>query len=120
MSAASIPLKRVGSTAQRLAAIPYEKRLCRIESHYPPPPDPGGKTPVMMPPEEYADIIGDCGYEVIVISGEHNRGTPRFPSNIFAPHPELENDLLPRFIEAVPREGDPRCSPTIRSSSPNR
>ena len=97
--------QRVGSTAQRLAAIPYEKRLCRIESHYPPPPDPGGKTPVMMPPEEYADIIGDCGYEVIVISGEHNRGTPRFPSNIFAPHPELENDLLPRFIELCHEKG---------------
>ena len=97
--------KRVGTTAQRLAEKPYEKRLCRVEAHYPPPPDPGGETPVIMSPEEYADVISDCGYEVIVISGEHNRGTPRFPSKIFAPHPELENDLLPRFIELCHEKG---------------
>ena len=99
------PLKRVGSTVQRLADKPYEKRLCRIESHYPPPPDPGGKQTVSVTPEEYVEVIDDCGYEVIVISGEHNRGTPRFPSKIFEPHPELEDDLLPRFIELCHEKG---------------
>ena len=99
------PLKRVGSTAQRLSEKPYEKRLCRIESHYPPPPDPGGKQTVSIMPEEYVDVIDDCGYEVIVISGEHNRGTPRFTSNIFAHHPELKDDMLPRFIELCHEKG---------------
>ena len=98
------PLKRIGSTAQRLAQKPYEKRLCRIESHYPPPPQ-GGRTPVTITPEEYAEVISDCGYEVIVISGEHDRGTPRFPSQIFDPHPDLKDDLLPRFIELCHRNG---------------
>ena len=99
------PLKRVGSTSKRLADKPYEKRLCRIESHYPPPPDQGGKQTVTITPEEYLEVIDDCGYEVIVISGEHNRGTPRFPSKIFAPHPQLANDMLPRFIELCHEKG---------------
>ena len=28
-------MKRVGSTTQRLKELPYEKRACRIEAHYP-------------------------------------------------------------------------------------
>ena len=102
---AIVPLKRVGSTAQRLADKPYDKRLCRIESHYPPPPQAGGKQTVTVTPEEYVEVIDDCGYEVIVISGEHDRGTPRFPSKIFTPHPELKDDLLPRFIELCHERG---------------
>ena len=95
--------KRVGTTAQRLADKPYEKRLCRVEAHYPPPPEPG--KPVWISPQEYADLIEDCGYEVIVVSGEHNRGTPRFPSKIFEPHPQLQDDVLPRFIELCHQKG---------------
>ena len=96
-------LKRVGSTAQRLAEKPYEKRVCRIEAHYPPAAEPG--KPVSISPEEYADIIADAGHEVIIVSGEHNRGTPRFPSRIFEPHPHLKDDVMPRFIELAHERG---------------
>ena len=102
MPAESQPLKRVGSTAQRLEEKPYEKRVCRIEAHYPPPPE----GPLHCPsPEEYVEAISDAGFEVAVVSGAFNRGTPRFPSRIFEPHPRLDEDLNPRFIELCHERG---------------
>ena len=103
MSSGPPPLKRVGSTAQRLAEKPYEKRVCRIEAHYPPPPT--GELLECPTPEEYVDAISAAGFEVAIVSGAFNRGTPRFPSRIFAPHPHLDQDLNPRFIELCHRRG---------------
>ena len=97
-------VKRVGSTAERLAAVPYEKRVCRVEAHFPGVLDPGQSHPNLSV-EDYVDLISDVGFEVCIVSGEHNRGTPRFPSKMMTPHPNVENDLLPRFIEQAHAKG---------------
>ena len=98
-------MKRVGSTAQRLAGKPYEKRVCRTEN-YPyclvrPEPDTIGKG---MTIEEYVDFIDDVGLEVQVVAA--TAGTcdrPRFPSRIIPPYPDVGTDPLPRFLELAHR-----------------
>ena len=50
---------RVGSTAERLRAKPYRKRLCRVEN-YPSCLTPTD-TPIGVTVEEYADLIDDAG-----------------------------------------------------------
>ena len=97
-------LKRVGSTAQRLAELPYERRVCRVEAHFPRPYMPG-EPDLNLPVEEYVDCISEAGYEVCIVSGEFNRGTPRYRSKILTPHPNLENDKLPRFLEVAHEKG---------------
>ena len=97
-------VKRIGSTAERLASVPYEKRVCRVEAHFPGALDPG-QTHADLSVEDYVELISDVGFEVCIVSGEHNRGTPRFPSEMMTPHPNVENDLLPRFIEQAHAKG---------------
>ena len=103
-------MKRVGSTAQRLAELPYERRVCRVEGgkrlwmNYPQPsmPDQLFPDPTV---DEYVDNISDAGYEVCIVGGEFNRGTPRFRSKMLPPHPNVDNDLLPLFLERVHEKG---------------
>ena len=47
------------STAQRLAELPYERRVCRVEAHFPHPHMPGEPDPD-MPVEEYVDRISEA------------------------------------------------------------
>ena len=97
-------LKRVGSTAQRLAELPYERRVCRVEAHFPRPYMPG-EPDLNLPVEEYVDCISEAGYEVCIVSGEFNRGTPRYRSKILTSHPNVDNDKLPRFLEVAHEKG---------------
>ena len=96
-------MKRVGSIAQRLKEKPYEKRVCRSENYpeclSPPFPDLGAAV------EEYADFIAEIGLEVQIVGAETNRGTPRFASKMVQPHPDLDRDPLPRFLELAHERG---------------
>ena len=96
-------IKRVGSTAQRLRELPYEKRVCKVES-YPPCSewDFDGDGPSV---EEYVDFLADVGLEVHTIQGSLNRGSPRFASQMLPPHPHLDSDPLPRFLELCHEKG---------------
>ena len=49
-------VRRVGSTAQRLKQLPYDKRVCRIEAHYP---------ASVMPGEPFRDMSVDKYVEFI-------------------------------------------------------
>ncbi len=96
-------VKRVGSTAQRLAQKPYEERMCRIECY------PGCVSwhPSYEGPsvEEWVDFIDRVGMEVQIVDGEINRGTPRFHSKMIPPHPDVDSDRLPRFLELAHERG---------------
>ena len=96
-------VNRVGSTAQRLAEKPYEKRVCRIEC-YPSCVQPG-ESYVGLSVEEWVDFIDEVGVDVQVVDGEINRGTPRFRSKMIPPHPNVDNDRLPRFLELAHQRG---------------
>jgi hypothetical protein len=96
-------VNRVGSTAQRLAEKPYEKRLCRIEC-YPSCVKPG-ESYVGLSVEEWVDFIDEVGVEVQVVDGEINRGTPRFRSKMIPPHANVDNDRLPRFLGLAHQRG---------------
>ena len=98
-------VNRVGSTAQRLAEKPYEKRLCRIEC-YPSCVKPG-ESYVGLSVEEWVDFIDEVGVEVQVVDGEINRGTPRFRSKMIPPHANVDNDRLPRFLGTGAPTGHP-------------
>ena len=100
----------MGSTAQRLAELPYERRVCRVEGgkrfwmNYP-EPSMGGQLFPDPTVDEYVDNISDAGFEVCIVGGEFNRGTPRFRSKMLPPHPNVDNDLLPLFLERVHEKG---------------
>ena len=96
-------LKKVGSTAERLAQKPYEERMCRIECY----PSCVSWRPSYDGPsvEEWVDFIDRIGMEVQIVDGEINRGTPRFPSEMIPPHPDVDNDRLPRFLELAHQRG---------------
>ena len=96
-------VNRVGSTAQRLAEKPYEKRVCRIEC-YPSCVQPR-ESYVGPSVEEWVDFIDEVGVEVQVVDGEINRGTPRFRSKMIPPHANVDNDRLPRFLELAHQRG---------------
>ena len=96
-------VKRVGSTAQRLREKPYEKRLVRVENYlscvqpqYP---------PIGMSVEKYADLLHEAGVEMQVVAASWNRGTPRYPSKMLPPHPDVHRDRLPRFLELCHERG---------------
>ena len=105
-------IKRVSSTAERLKALPYEKRVCRAE-YYPSclvdrtlsgttrSPDDVSEQSI----KEYLDFILEVGMEVQVVSGEIDRGTPRFPSKMIPAHPNISNELLPKFLELAHQKG---------------
>lgn len=97
-------VRRVGSTAQRLKQLPYDKRVCRIEAHYPAPVMPGEPFRDMSV-DKYVEFIDEVGLEVSIVSGETNRGTPRFRSKMIPPHPNVNNDLLPKFLERAHQKG---------------
>ena len=115
-------IKRVGSTAERLRALPYEKRVGFLENYptclQPPggwerPMDAAGKEvgPIGYEPlagpsvEEYVDILADMGAEVQIVCGEVQRGTPRFRSKLIPPHPHVAQDRLPDFQELAHERG---------------
>ena len=96
-------VKRVGSTAGRLAQKPYEERMCRIECY---PACVSWRPSYEGPPvEEWVDFIDRIGMEVQIVDGEINRGTPRFHSRMIPPHPDVDSDRLPRFLELAHERG---------------
>jgi hypothetical protein len=97
-------LKRVGTTAQRLEELPYERRICRVEAHFPRQYLQGEPNP-NLPVEEYVDRISEAGFEVCIVSAEFGRGTPRFHSKILTPDPNVDNDMLPLFLERAHEKG---------------
>ena len=96
-------LKRVGTTAERLAQKPYRQRMCRTECY------PGCVNPRPtyegMSVEEWVDFIDDLGLEVQIVDGELNRGTPRFHSKMIPPHADVDSERLPRFLELAHERG---------------
>jgi hypothetical protein len=99
----STQFKRVGSTAQRLKEKPYEKRVCRAENY------PSCLMPeesyVGLSVEEYVDLIHEAGLEVQIVSGEIDRGTPRFRSKMIPPPSNVDLDRLPKFLELAHEKG---------------
>src|SRR5579872_6694144 len=97
-------VKRVGSTAERLREKPYEQRVCRVECY------PSCLLPeypyVGVSVEEYVGIIHNAGLEVQIVQViTDNSGTPRYPSKMLPPAPNLEQDRLPRFLELAHEKG---------------
>lgn len=99
-----------GSTAQRLQAMPYDKRVCRIE-HYPRclapdrilgPVDESVPCPSM---EEEVEAIHAAGTEVWAISGFRTRGIPLYPSKILTPPDDLDLEAIPRFLDMAHEKG---------------
>jgi hypothetical protein len=72
--------------------------------NYPEPSIPGQPLPDPTI-DEYVGRISEAGFEVCIVGGEFNRGTPRFRSKMLPPHPNVDNDLLPRFLERVHEKG---------------
>ena len=102
--------KRVGSTAQRLKELPYDKRVCRIV-HYPTSlsiDKVTGKRDESRPyasMEEEVDAVADAGTEVWSITGFFTRGVPRYDSKILKPLEDLDMEAIPRFLELAHERG---------------
>ena len=103
MGASLSKVKRVGSTAERLAEKPYAQRMCRTECY----PSCVKAEPAYegMSVEEWVDFIVDLGLEVQIVNGELNRGTPRFRSQMIEPHEHVASDRLPNFLELAHERG---------------
>ena len=103
-----VQVSRIGSTAKRLAEKSYETRVCRSE-YYPSclADVPGASLNINADQSirEYITIMDEVGMEVQIVSGEIDRGTPRFPSKMIPPHPNVDNELLPRYLEAAHGKG---------------
>ncbi len=97
--------RKIPSRIERLREKPYERRVCRSE-HYP-HCLPGGENEGFPVPsmEEHLDLMQEVGLEVQIISGEHDRGTPRFPSKMLPPQENCDFDLIPRFLDLA-HQGD--------------
>lgn len=105
-----VVLERVGSTAERLRQLPYEKRVCKTEAY----PEANGKVVAVSRPtkeytglsvEEFADWAADVGLEATVLNGEINRGTPRFRSKMLPFRDDVDEDRLPSYIKALHEKG---------------
>lgn len=104
-------VKRVGSTAQRLKELPYEKRTCKVETGQPgasweegvPTEAEAQKNGMTL--EEYVEFLGDVGLEVHIVSGGINRGAPRYRSKILPAHRYVESDPIHRFLELAHEKG---------------
>ena len=102
--------KRVGSTAQRLKELPYDKRVCRIE-HYPTSlqldeiTGKRDKSRSYASMEEEVDAIADAGTEVWSITCYASRGIPMFPSKILTPPENLDLEAIPRFLDLAHERG---------------
>ncbi len=71
-----VVLERVGSTAERLRQLPYEKRVCKTEA-YPAVSRPD-KEYTGLSVAEFAEWAADVGLEATVLKGGIDRGTPRY------------------------------------------
>lgn len=96
-------MKRIGSTGERLADTPYAQRVCRIENGPACIATCAGER-FGLAVEEYVDLIHDVGLEVQVVAGQDNH-QPRFQSAMLPPHPDIAQDLLPRFVELAHENG---------------
>ena len=105
-------IKRTGPTAARLQALPYEKRVCRIE-HYPAclayvasgSDALRGDNPAGASMEEEINAIADAGTQVWSVACERDRGTPLWPSKILPPAPDLNPEVMPKFLELAHAKG---------------
>jgi hypothetical protein len=95
-------VRRVGSIAQRLRELPYEKRVGRVEqypsclSHEPNYTGPSVK--------EYVDFLVDVGIDVQIV-GEVERGYARYPSKMLPAHEHVDQERLPEFLELAHEKG---------------
>ena len=97
---------KIPSRVERLTAKPYEERICRSE-HYPlclayGTDDEHYPAPTM---EEHLDLMQEVGLDVQIIGGEHDRGTPYYPSKILPPYEKADYDLIPRFLDLAHERG---------------
>ena len=99
-------VERVGSIAQRLHELPYEKRVCRLE-YYPPWAHDELALAELddQPVIELVDILSEAGVEMVVVPVVFNRGTPRFHSKMLEPHHAIDRDPLPLYLEELHRKG---------------
>ena len=96
-------VRRIGSTAERLAAKPYPRRFFRSENYpsclVPDYPHTG------VTVEEYVQLIHEGGIEVQIVAADWNYGTPRFPSTRLPAHPDVYRDRLPHFLQLAHERG---------------
>ena len=97
-------VNRVGSIAERLKELPYEKRVCRVEQYPSFCRGPEDETPDHII-EEYVDLIHEAGVEAHICQSTHNRGTPMYPSKMLPPHAGHEKFALPKFLAAAHEKG---------------
>ena len=98
-----VVLERVGSTAERLRQLPYEKRVCKTEA-YPAVSRPD-KEYTGLSVAEFAEWAADVGLEATVLNGEIDRGTPRYRSKILPYRDDVDEDRLPGYIKALHEKG---------------
>ena len=55
--------------------------------------------------EEHLDLMQEVGLDVQIIGGEHDRGTPYYPSKILPPYEKADYDLIPRFLDLAHARG---------------
>lgn len=97
---------RLGSTAQRLSELPYEKRVCRIE-HYPTSlkPPAGSSSVERVTMEEEINAIADAGTEVWVVHATRSRGIPLWPSKMLETPPDADPEHISRFLDLAHKKG---------------
>ena len=107
MSNGGIMINRIGSTAQRLKELPYEKRVCRTEYHTNCIDPQTGESGVRRASiEEEVNAWADAGVEVWVISGLWGgRGVPSWPSKMLEPLPDAEPERISRFLDLCHEKG---------------
>ena len=102
-SSDGVQIKRVGSTVQRVKSRPYEMRVCRFENY--PESLSHRKEYKGISLEDYVELIAEAGLDVQIVAGEVDRGTPRFHSRMLPPHPDVDHERLPRFLELAHKKG---------------
>ena len=98
-----VVLERVGSTAERLRQLPYEKRVCKTEAY--PAVSRQKKEYTGLSVAEFAEWAADVGLEATVLNGEIDRGTPRYRSKILPYRDDVDEDRLPGYIKALHEKG---------------
>ena len=100
-------IKRIGSTAQRLKELPYEKRVCRTEYHTSCIHPQSGDSSVVRPTmEEEVNGMADAGLEVWVTDGLWGeRGAPGWHSKMLEPLPEADPDRISKFLDLCHQKG---------------
>ncbi len=101
--------ERLGSTAQRLSELPYEKRVCRIEK-YPTclnPPAAGSSSVARATMEQEINAIADAGTEVWVVHATKSgsRGIPLWPSKMLETPPDADPERISRFLDLAHKKG---------------